>query len=324
MVILGFGAIGSGVLPLLFRHIDMKPGQLIVLSDQYNQKQRDHAAAYGVELHTAKLTKNDYKPYLEKYLSSGDFLINLSVDVSSCALIEFCQHNNVLYMDTCNEPWAGGYSDPNVSAAERTNYAFREEALEFRKAFKKDGPTALITHGANPGLVSHFVKAALLNIAKDTNTAISYPKSQAEWANLAEQLGIKTIHIAERDTQASASVVKHDQVHTHAHTLDLTRFGMSNPTLADGRTNSPTHRMPCLIFFSLCRSSSTPGRSRATSRRASSPPSSDGEPTRSTGPTMERRTTADGQKRHDTQTTATHTHAASFPAPSSHPPPPPC
>jgi len=33
----------------------------------------------------------------------------------------------VLYMDTCNEPWAGGYSDPNVSAAERTNYAFREE-----------------------------------------------------------------------------------------------------------------------------------------------------------------------------------------------------
>ena len=222
MVILGFGAIGSGVLPLLFRHVDMKPGQLIVISDQYNQKQRDHAAAYGVELHTAKLTKNDYKPYLEKYLSSGDFLINLSVDVSSCALIEFCQHNNVLYMDTCNEPWAGGYSDPNVSAAERTNYAFREEALEFRKAFKKDGPTALITHGANPGMVSHFVKAALLNIAKDTNTAISYPKSQAEWANLAEQLGIKTIHIAERDTQASASVVKHDQVHDHA--LDLTRL----------------------------------------------------------------------------------------------------
>lgn len=221
MVILGFGAIGSGVLPLLFRHVDMKPGQLIVISDQYNQKQRDHAAAYGVELHTAKLTKNDYKPYLEKYLASGDFLINLSVDVSSCALIEFCQNNNVLYMDTCNEPWAGGYSDPNVSAAERTNYAFREEALEFRKAFKKDGPTALITHGANPGMVSHFVKAALLNIAKDTNTAISYPKTQAEWANLAEQLGIKTIHIAERDTQASASVVKHDQVRTHA--LDLVR-----------------------------------------------------------------------------------------------------
>lgn len=225
IVILGFGAIGSGVLPLLFRHIDMKPEQLIVVSDQYSQKQRDHAATYGVQLNVAKLTKNDYKPYLEKFLADGDFLVNLSVDVSSCALIEFCQQKNVLYMDTCNEPWAGGYSDPNVSAAERTNYAFREEALEFRKAFKKDGPTALITHGANPGLVSHFVKQGLLNIAKDTNTPFTVPKTRAEWADLAQKLDIKAIHISERDTQASRSVIKHDQVNKHTHALDLTHYG---------------------------------------------------------------------------------------------------
>ena len=223
IVILGFGAIGSGVLPLLFRHIEMKPEQLVVVSDQYSQKQKDHAASYGVKLNVAKLTKNDYKPYLEKFLADGDFLVNLSVDVSSCALIEFCQAKNVLYMDTCNEPWAGGYSDPNVSAAERTNYAFREEALEFRKKFKKDGPTALITHGANPGLVSHFVKQGLLNIAKDTNTPFTVPKTRAEWADLAQKLDIKTIHISERDTQASRTVIKHDQVSTHTHTHSRAR-----------------------------------------------------------------------------------------------------
>lgn len=211
IVILGFGAIGSGVLPLLFRHIDMKADQIIVVSDQYSQKQRDHAASYGVQLHTAKLTKNDYKAALAKYVGKGDFLVNLSVDVSSCALIEYCQEVDALYMDTCNEPWAGGYSDPNVSAAERTNYAFREEALEFRKKFKKDGPTALITHGANPGLVSHFVKQGLLNIAKDTNTPFTMPKTREQWVDLAQKLDIKTIHISERDTQASASVIKHDQ-----------------------------------------------------------------------------------------------------------------
>lgn len=210
LVILGFGAIGQGVLPLLFRHLDVTPSQIIVLSDKFDDKARAHAANYGVKLYTEKLTKGDYKPALQRHLASGDFLINLSVDVSSCALIEHCQENNVLYMDTCNEPWAGGYSDPNVSAAERTNYAFREEALEFRKKFKKDGPTALITHGANPGMVSHFVKQALLNIAKDTNFAHSVPKTRAEWVQLAEDLGIKTIHIAERDTQQSQSVVKHD------------------------------------------------------------------------------------------------------------------
>jgi len=211
IVILGFGAIGSGVLPLLFRHIDMTPSQVLVISDQYSQKQRDHAASYGVQLETAKLVRNDYKAALEKHLQEGDFLVNLSVDVSSCALIEFCQAKNVLYMDTCNEPWAGGYSDPNVSAAERTNYAFREEALEFRKKFAKDGPTALITHGANPGLVSHFVKQGLLDIARDTGVKVAVPTTREGWAKLAQQLDIKTIHISERDTQASRSVIKHDQ-----------------------------------------------------------------------------------------------------------------
>ena len=86
-----------------------------------------------------------------------------------------------------------------------------EEALEFRKKFAKNGPTALITHGANPGLVSHFVKQGLLNIAKDTGLAFTVPKTRAEWAELAQKLDIKTIHISERDTQASASVIKHDQ-----------------------------------------------------------------------------------------------------------------
>ena len=50
----------------------------------------------------------------------------------------------------------------SVSPSRRTNYALREEALALRKSHK-NGPTAVLTHGANPGLVSHFVKQALLN-----------------------------------------------------------------------------------------------------------------------------------------------------------------
>jgi len=34
--------------------------------------------------------------------------------------------------------------------------------------FGPDAPTTGVTHGANPGMVSHFVKQALPNIAKDT------------------------------------------------------------------------------------------------------------------------------------------------------------
>jgi homospermidine synthase len=67
---------------------------------------------------------------------------------------------------------------------------------------------ALTTHGANPGLVSHYVKQALLNIAKDTGVEVAKPTSRAEWGALAKNLGVCTIHIAERDTQVCAGTPK--------------------------------------------------------------------------------------------------------------------
>ena len=47
-------------------------------------------------------------------------------------------------------------------------------------------PTAPI-----PGLVSHFVKQALLNIAADTQVDAGNPGSRAEWGELARRLGVK-------------------------------------------------------------------------------------------------------------------------------------
>jgi len=135
-------------------------------------------------------------------LGRGDFLLNLSVDVSSVALVQLCRERGALYLDTCVEPWAGGYTDPLLSVSERSNYALRESALALIRPAAND-PTAVMTHGANPGLVSHFVKQALLNIAADTGLGSATPTSRAEWARLAATLGVKVIHIAERDTQTA-------------------------------------------------------------------------------------------------------------------------
>ena len=63
----------------------------------------------------------------------------------------------------------------------------------------------MLTHGANPGLVSHFVKQALLNLAGDLGLDAAEPASREEWGQLAQKLGVKVIHIAERDTQVGDS-----------------------------------------------------------------------------------------------------------------------
>ncbi|MGC1696907.1 MAG: saccharopine dehydrogenase C-terminal domain-containing protein, partial [Pseudolabrys sp.] len=52
-----------------------------------------------------------------------------------------------------------------------------------------------------PGMVSWFVKQALINVAKDSGLKFKIPKTREEWCRLAKKAGVKGIHIAERDTQ---------------------------------------------------------------------------------------------------------------------------
>jgi homospermidine synthase len=202
LIFIGFGSIGQGVLPLILRHIGgLTPDRITIVTA--DDSGRAEAAEYGIRFVNHPLTRENYRHVLEPLVGRGDFVLNLSVDVSSIALIKLCHEAGALYLDTCIEPWPGGYTDPNLPASRRTNYALREETLELRRTHP-GGPTALITHGANPGLVSHFVKQALLDIATDTGHAGVEPASRSDWATLAMNLGVKVIHIAERDSQVSS------------------------------------------------------------------------------------------------------------------------
>jgi homospermidine synthase len=200
LVMVGFGSIGQGVLPLLLRHLDIDPGGITIVTAEPTGHQV--AAEYGIRFIDTALTQGNYRAMLEGRLGPGDFLLNVSVEVSSVALIELCQELGALYLDTCIEPWPGGYTDPHLPPSARSNYGLRESALALRARYR-DGPTAVVTHGANPGLVSHFVKRALLDLARDAAITAPLPGSRQEWGRLAKTLGIRVIHIAERDTQVA-------------------------------------------------------------------------------------------------------------------------
>lgn len=216
VIILGFGSIGQAVLPLLFNHLQsLSPAQVTILSkDNDGQSVAEY---YGCTITKVTITPENIVAVLNDYLSNGDILLNLSVDVSSLELIEFCQNQGCLYLDTSSEPWEGTYHNHETSPASRTNYALRKAILANNDC---GSSTAVLTHGANPGLVSHFVKQALINIARDNHLAqaSSPPSTAQEWARLAQQLDIKAIHIAERDTQVCA---RPKQPHEFANTWSV-------------------------------------------------------------------------------------------------------
>jgi homospermidine synthase len=206
LVMVGFGSIGQGVLPLILRHIGIRPDRIVIVTAE--DAGRAEAEQLGVRFIKEPLVRENYRRVLESLLGRGDFLVNLSVDVSSIALIKYCWERGAMYIDTCIEPWAGGYTDPATPPGKRTNYSLREDALALRTDLTAKNPTAILTHGANPGLVSHFVKEALLTLKRDIGVDKDKPEpsNRQEWAELAQALNVKVIHIAERDTQVSPKV----------------------------------------------------------------------------------------------------------------------
>ncbi|AVA22868.1 homospermidine synthase [Rhizobium sp. CB3171] len=205
IVMIGFGSIGRGTLPLIERHFKFDKSRMVVIDPQLDADHKAILEKHGVRYIEEYVTKDNYKDLLKPLLTEGGgqgFCVNLSVDTSSLDLIKLCRKLDVLYVDTVVEPWLGFYFDKNMKNADRTNYALRETVRK-EKAKNPGGATAVSTCGANPGMVSWFVKQALVNLANDIGIKFDEPDQHDRegWAKLMKKVGVKGIHIAERDTQ---------------------------------------------------------------------------------------------------------------------------
>ena len=201
IVMIGFGSIGRGTLPLIERHFNFDRSRFVVIDP--DDSHRALLDERGLRFEKAALTRENYREILTPLLSAGGgqgFCVNLSVDTSSLDIMELARELGALYIDTVVEPWPGFYFDKSMGPEARTNYALRETVLEARRK-NPGGTTAVSCCGANPGMVSWFVKQALLNLAQDLGQKHQEPQTREQWADLAHHLGVKGIHIAERDTQ---------------------------------------------------------------------------------------------------------------------------
>jgi homospermidine synthase len=165
----------------------------------------------GAHFEHAHLTPANHRRILGRQVKAGDLVLNLSVNVSSLDLIRFCAEEGVLYVDTSIEPWPGVYDNPMLKMRDRTNFVIREKALRLAAELGPTAPTAVVDHGANPGLVSHFVKRALLDLDRILRAGEARPASREDWAALARDLEVSVIQIAERDTQVSDHAKRHGE-----------------------------------------------------------------------------------------------------------------
>ncbi len=207
IVMIGFGSIGRGTLPLILRHIKCSPKQITVIDPDGSKAQLVRGAWRLFSSRIPSPRKNYRSCSRRCSLTAGPgpaFVVNLSVDVDSLDIMRLARATNALYIDTVIEPWSGFYYNTKLSTSDRSNYALRENLLKLKHELG-EGPTAVSCCGANPGMVSWFVKQALMDIAAATNVKAAEPKTREGWGQVDEAARRQGNHVAERDTQRAKS-----------------------------------------------------------------------------------------------------------------------
>lgn len=214
ILILGCGSVSRCLQPLILRHFDMDFTKLTIMDFEDLRHTIPDTLAAGATYVQDRVTRENLPDLLGQYLSTGDLLIDLAWNIDCNTILDWCHHQNVLYLNTSVELW-DPYEDAGaLSPLDRTLFVRHMRLRTLRDSYPMPGPTAVVEHGANPGLVSHWTKVALIDVAT-AMVAQNLPADEEQRATLARALadenfpelarlsGTKVIHISERDTQIS-------------------------------------------------------------------------------------------------------------------------
>ena len=208
IVMVGFGSIGKGTLPLIERHLNYDKSRITVL-DPKDEGRKALLREARRALHPAGPDEGQLSRRADAAAHRGrrPGLLRQPFGRHAARSTSWSSATNSARSTSTRSTSRGSasISTPRREPAARSNYALREATLAAKKARRPGSTTAVSCCGANPGMVSFFVKQALLNVASDLKLNAHEPKTKAEWADLMRQTGVKGIHIAERDTQRSKS-----------------------------------------------------------------------------------------------------------------------
>jgi len=211
VLIIGYGAVARSTLPILLRHIKI-PYRNITIIDFLNKKAELKSwIRKGVHFYQEKITPQNITKILSKYVDAGSLIVDLAWNIDCIDILQWAHNNKVLYVNASIEEW-DPYSDIHTKTSlEKSLYHRYVMLSEISKEW--NSTTAVVDHGANPGLISHFVKQGIVDIADRIIRQKKISKRKAKildrliknekFARLAMEIGIKVIHSSERDTQLS-------------------------------------------------------------------------------------------------------------------------
>lgn len=211
ILIIGYGSVSQCTLPILLKHIDAPCKNITIVDFEDKKKSLEKWIEKGIKFSRERITPGTLDKILSSHLENGGLLIDLAWNIDCTAIISWCHNHNVLYVNTSVEEW-DSLGDIFIKSPFEKSLYFRQMKLcRLTENWGKSSTTAVVDHGANPGLISHFTKQALVDITRrlirDKKVSASGGRKllqiaeNRDFAKLAMALGVKVIHCSERDTQ---------------------------------------------------------------------------------------------------------------------------
>ena len=255
ILFVGFGSVARCTLPILLKHISVDAKHITIIDFDPDEAALKPWIEQGIIFVKDRVTPENLGALLGQHLSAGDLLIDLAWNIDCGEIVQWCHDQGVLYVNTSVELWDPYAGAENKPPTERTLYWRQMNLRRMVAAWREPGPTAVLEHGANPGLISHFTKQALLDIAERALADRKFAGAQAEkiahhaaaneFNHLARQLGVKVIHCSERDTQITD---RPKEVNEFVNTWSVEGFREEGTTTAEMGWGTHEKELPALAF----------------------------------------------------------------------------
>ena len=211
---IGLGGIGGNILEFYMRHLTFKSGNIIACDKQKNVCDEFIGKYDGVKIHNINVIKQNYKEVYSRFLKRGDMLVDLGYYVDTSDTIKWCKDNGVCFVNAAVEEWENTSSNnlqyPKNDARTYTLY-HRQMLIQEETKDWKDTSTAILTIGANPGVVSYLSKIGMVHWVnylkkinskwKGLNKALRIINTKPiNYPELSKLMNIQVIQIAEKDT----------------------------------------------------------------------------------------------------------------------------
>ena len=255
VLFIGYGAVAQCTLPILVKHLDMPCQNITVMDFENRRKVLQPWLKRGVRFVRKSVTRGNLGSLLGKYVRAGDVIIDLAWNIDCCEILQWCHDHGVLYVNTSVELWDPYENAKNAPPQKMTLYWRHMNVRRMTAKWSAPGPTAVVEHGANPGLISHFTKQGLIDIghrliadkratgrkADDIRQLIA----ERTFNRLAMKLGVKVIHCSERDTQITN---RPKEVDEFVNTWSVEGFREEGTTTAEMGWGTHEKELPALAY----------------------------------------------------------------------------